>query len=481
MITDKYNKMSIQAKAALWFTFCSVLQKGISFITVPIFTRIMSSEQYGVYSLYLSWFQIMSIITSFYLYYGVYNNAMVKFEKNRNEYTSSMQTLTIVITLIVFNIYIFFRKFWNSILGLTTSIMLLMFIEVLVTPSVNFWAGRKRFEYDYKKLVIFMLAKSVLNPILGIIFVMMSPNKDIARIFSVVLVELIFDGIILIIQFINGKTFYKKEYWEYALKMAIPLLPHYLSSMILNQGDRIVISKLINNSAVAFYSLAYSLGMIVQIFTNALSNSFTPWYYEKLKKKSYNGVTNITNILLLIVGGICIFIPFCAPEIIRIFGSAEYSSAMYVIPPIAISTYFIFLYNLLAIPQFYFEKTTFMLVASVTACIVNIVLNVIFIPVFGYVAAGYTTLICYILYSIGHYIVSRKILKNNVEINKLFNRKSILLISTLVVFVGILSSVLFKYIVVRYAMLILLGVVILINKDKIIRKIKYLKSEEIKK
>ena len=47
-ITSKYRSLSVQAKAALWFTICSFLQKGISFITVPIFTRLMSTEEYAV-------------------------------------------------------------------------------------------------------------------------------------------------------------------------------------------------------------------------------------------------------------------------------------------------------------------------------------------------------------------------------------------------------------------------------------------------
>ena len=47
-ITSKYRSLSVQAKAALWFTICSFLQKGISFITVPIFTRLMSTEEYGI-------------------------------------------------------------------------------------------------------------------------------------------------------------------------------------------------------------------------------------------------------------------------------------------------------------------------------------------------------------------------------------------------------------------------------------------------
>ena len=83
-ITSKYRSLSVQAKAALWFTICSFLQKGISFITVPIFTRLMSTEEYGTYTVYLSWLQILTILTSLYLFNGVYDNAMAKYEKQRD-------------------------------------------------------------------------------------------------------------------------------------------------------------------------------------------------------------------------------------------------------------------------------------------------------------------------------------------------------------------------------------------------------------
>ena len=98
---EKYKSMSVQARAALWFVACSFLQKGISFITVPIFTRLLSTDQYGTYSLYLSWLQILTIFTSLYLYNGVLDNAMAKFKDDRDRYISSMQGLTLVIWAIV--------------------------------------------------------------------------------------------------------------------------------------------------------------------------------------------------------------------------------------------------------------------------------------------------------------------------------------------------------------------------------------------
>ena len=471
---EKYKNMSVASKAALWFVICSLIQKGISFITIPIFTRIMSVNDYGIYNLYLSWFQIFTIITSLYLYFGVFNNAMIKYESEKNEFISSMQSLIFIITLIVFVIYIIFNNAFNEILGLSMPIVLLMFFQLLFDPAKNFWMGKQRFEYKYKKLVIITLIQSVLNPIIGIFMVYCLNNDVYARIFSIIIVEVGFSIPIMIYQFYKGKTFVSKKYWGYALPLAIPLIPHYLSGIILNQGDRIIISKLVNNSAVALYSIAYSIGMIAQIFTNALVNSYTPLLYKNFKNKNYDENRKNIIFLLIITAVLSIVMTLFAPELIKIFGTSEYADAIYVVPPIAASVYFIFLYNIFAIPQFYYEKTSFLMISSIIAVVVNIILNIIFINIFGYIAAAYTTLICYILYSGGHYLISNNILRKN-NISNLYNRVFIITISIFVILINLSFSFLYKYMILRYIIVIVIFCILICKKNKIINMFKNLK------
>lgn len=452
-IVCKYSKMTVQAKAALWFVVCSVMQKGISFVVVPVFTRMMSTEQYGTYSIYLSWLQILTIVTSLYLYYGVLTNAMNKFEDDRDRYISSMQGLTITITVVLFIVFLFTQNVWVHYLDLNANLIYLMFAEMLLTPALSFWSGRQRFEYKYKQLVSITLARSILNPILGLIFVSLTEDKATARIVSVIIIEIIICGTIMIRQFLRGKCFVDVKYWKYALALAIPLLPHYLSGMILNKGDQIMIGRMIGASEVAFYSVAYNVGMCVQIFTTALTNSFTPWVYQKIKRGKYDGIATKIDFINILVATIAICLMLCSPELIMIFGSSSYSVAEYVIPPVAASVFFIYLYNVLSIPQFYYEKTKFLMFSSIFAAIVNIVLNYIFIRAFGFVAAGYTTLICYVLYSLGHYIVSKRILNDMLPNIVMYNYRAIFLLSIVVIICGVSCNFLFEFAIIRYAIL----------------------------
>lgn len=471
-VMNYYRKISIQAKATIWFAMCSIFQKGISFITVPIFTRCLTTEEYGTYSLYLSWLQILTIITSLYLYQGVFNNGMTKYEDDRDRYISSMQGLTVIITVGVYVIYAVTQEFWSKTLGLKPIFITLMFAEMLVTPALSYWSGRQRFEYRYRRLVIITILKSVANPLLGMILVYHANDRAFARVLSVVLVEVSFCCPIMVYQFVKGNSFIDKKYWKYALTLAIPLVPHYLAGMILNQGDRVMIDKMVGKSEVAYYSLAYSIGMLVQIFISSVNSSITPWLYQKLKSRDVSKVKTIINLLLFMVVGLSMVIIMISPELVLIFGSSKYVGAVYVIPPVASSVYFIFLYRLLAIPQFYFEKTRFIAISSIAAATLNIFLNYFFIRLFGYIAAGYTTLACYIIYSLGHYIVSKKVLKENLEGAELYDSSFILLMSALVILIGSIANRLFNYWYIRYTLLFGVAVFVVEKRQVFIEMLK---------
>ena len=80
LLINKYNNSSQGVKVAFWFLVCSVFQKGISVITTPIFTRLMSTSEYGEFNVFLSWQGIITAIVILTLSWGVYTQGLAKFE-----------------------------------------------------------------------------------------------------------------------------------------------------------------------------------------------------------------------------------------------------------------------------------------------------------------------------------------------------------------------------------------------------------------
>ena len=98
-LVQKYRTIKAPVKASLWFLICGFLQKGISMITTPIFTRVMTDVEYGRFSVYNSWLSIVQIIVSLNLAAGVYTRGLVKNENNQKVFTSSMLGLSSTVSL----------------------------------------------------------------------------------------------------------------------------------------------------------------------------------------------------------------------------------------------------------------------------------------------------------------------------------------------------------------------------------------------
>ena len=103
-IKKRYNEIPLTVKVSTSYAVCSILQKCLSFITLPLFTRLLTTEQYGQYTIYSSWSGILMIFLTLNLAYGSFQTAMVKFEEKR-VYNGYSRNLFDIIMLIFSNIF----------------------------------------------------------------------------------------------------------------------------------------------------------------------------------------------------------------------------------------------------------------------------------------------------------------------------------------------------------------------------------------
>lgn len=472
-VLKKYKSLSAQAKASIWYLFCGLLQKGISLLTTPIFTRIMTQSEYGQFNVYLSWFSILSICISLNLSYSVYLQGLVKYEEDRDIFTSSLIGLTTLMTGIFLAIYLLFRTRISSLIQLSTSIMICMIVSTWTEAIFSFWSGRLRNDYQYKPMIALSVSVAVAKPVLGVVLILAFPGYGLeARVISMTLIEVVAYTGLFIRQVARGKKLFHQFYWRYALLYNLPLIPHYLSQTVLSSSDRIMIADMVGEESAAIYSLAYSLGMIMVIVNTSLSNSFTPWVYQKIKRNDYTGIGYYSYILMLLVALANLVLVLFAPEIIKVFAPASYQEAMWLIPPIAIGNYFMFMYNIFANFAFYFEKTKSIMLGSCTGAILNLVLNFFFIRRFGYQAAAYTTFFCYLLYALGHYVFMKRVCSQCIGKRcKVFDARIIVVMSTAFVVVALVVMQLYRgAYLLRYGLVLVL-VVFAFTKRRVLKTI----------
>ncbi len=481
-IKTKYSSMPVQVRASLWFLISTFMQKAVSVISTPIFTRLLTTQQYGEYNVFQSWMGIITVIVTLNLFLGVFLQGLVKFEHEAKIYASSMQGLTLALCSFWTIVYFIFHDFFNQLFELNTVQMSFMLIMIWTSAVFQFWSAEQRVNNKYRLLVGLTILVMIAQPAIGVVLVQLSDAayKATARIMGMVIVNIAAYTWCFFVQMKRGKKFFSKKYWLYALKFNLPLVPHYLSQTLLYGSDRIMISRYVSESAAGIYSLAYSVAVIMTMFNTAITQTMGPWMYRKIKERKPQDIAPIVYSAMLIIAAANLTLIMLAPEAISIFAPPEYSDAKWVIPPVALSVFFMFMYDMFASFQFYFEKSWFIMAASVFGAALNIGLNYLFLSPrwfnFGYVAAGYTTLICYILYALCHYLCMRWVCKKHMDGAKVYDAKVLLGVSLCLVASGLMLSMTYEVPILRYSLVGIILLLLIIFHKKVINYAKKLMS-----
>lgn len=466
----KYKELSRSKKAAIWYVICNILQKGIAFLVIPIYVRLLTTSEYGQYTIFQSWCNILIIFATLNLHCGVYTKAMVDYSEDRDRYTSCMQGLSTVITLVLFIIYIFSQELWVKYMELDTTTFGLLFIYFIAFPSFSFWAVRQRVENKYVMMVVITLLQSVVTPILSLYLLTQTNLRANAVIWGFLISQSLFGLFFYIYQFIKGKCFYDGKYWKHGLSYNIPLIPHYLSLVVLGQIDRVLIGYYCGKDKSGIYGLAFQVSMLMNVIIGGINGSLVPWIYEKFKIKDFYSVKKESNRLVFLIGLFTAMAMLVTPELIKIIGTPEYYDAIWIIPAVSLSVFFTFVYGLFACVEFYYGATKYVMFATTTGALLSITMNVLLLPRLGYLSAGYTSLTCYTVFLVMHYLFMKKVAKDNIDNTKVFDNIYIGRMCLIMFLIMLVSLVLYKYLVIRYFVIALIALWLFIKRKELLLK-----------
>lgn len=469
LIEKELNEGNRIAKASIWYLISNFILKAVGFLTTPFFSRILTVEEYGYYSNFATWVALITIIASLSMY-STLLRARFDYKDDLKRYIFSILVLGSLFTVAVFGIIFTNSNFFSHLFVLDKKYLFIMFLYIVTTPAYEMFLNEQRYEYRYKTVVVLSVMIVLLN--IGLSFGLIAIMEDnlLARVIGSYFPTFVISVVLYIRYFILSKSV-KVSYWKYALPIAIPYIFHLLSSTILSTSDRTMITKICGASDTALYSMAYNLAMIVNVMWSSLNSAFAPWMTEKLHIKDYDSIKRMSYPYIILFTLILIGIMLVAPEAILILGGEKYHNAIYVIPPVMYGYYYMLIYSLYVNIEQFEKKTLGMAAATAFAAVVNIILNLIFIPKFGFIAAAYTTLTGYILLTLVHFRLVKRM-----KLERLFNTKFILLsaiITGLITFVILLlysMASIRRIIIAIYVLLIM--ILSIRNKNSITRFIK---------
>ena len=469
------NNSTKAVKSGFWYVLSNVLIRAVGIITAPIYTRLLTPAETGYANSFNSYVSIITVVTCLCLIYSV-GRAKLDFKDEFDEYMSSIQTLSSGFGLIVMILVMFFCPA-DGFLKFPRLVIFIMFAYLAVYPSIDYMQYRYRFEYKYKENIAISIIITVATLGLTLALLFINPAD---RGFMKILGTVIPSAAVALWCYINllrrGKTLYKKEYWIYALKIGIPMIPHGLALILLSRIDVTMIQNICGDSDTGLYTSGYTIGTLLMFITNAVSQAWLPWFNEQMYEENREAIREKNKLLMFYGCVMTLFFVAAAPEAVKILFHRNYWDSMWVVPPVALGTLCQYFYTNYVNLELYTKKTALIAGNSVIAAIINIGLNAYYIPRYGYIAAAYTTLAGYFALMILHYICTRFMLREKVYADGLYFVMVILTSAA-----GIALSVLYPNWILRYAMLAVVAAILaIIKKNDIIMAICFVRRKFFK-
>lgn len=418
---------------AIYNILSQIILNGTNFILIMLFTRYLTTDNYGIVSIYQAYVLFFAILVGLNVQ-GSIGPAFVHIDKTqRNNYLASVFLLALLSFFIFIAIIFVFLKPLSNFAQLTPALLILMVAHSFGVFCFNFASIKYVYlrKSQYSCLLAILLAVSmIVFSWLGIIGSKSFLPQYTARILGLSIPYIICAIYVTTTIFIKGNPFMNiKGFWNFCLPICLPLIFHGISQVILSQTDKIMLQKILaDNSAVGLYSFIVTFVHILNSIYIALNNTWVPLYYEYTKERQISLILRrakrYNNLFTILVVGFMLV----SPEVVMIFADPAYWNGIYIIPLVVLSIYFMFLYSFAVNFEIYHKKTKLIAVGTTAAAVANIILNTMFIPYFGIFGAAMATLISYFLLFIFHEISARTIKNEKYPFKQSFFIKNILIV-----------------------------------------------------
>ncbi len=395
--------------------------KLLSFFITPIYTILLLPEEYGIWSL-----SVMVLAGFTYIFNPALHGAVTRFwfdhdntEAERRRFQGTIFSFLfvwstlLVILLNVFGVSLFNLLFvdlpfhpWGDF------IVWIAYISVLSVIPQATWVAAER----PKNVVGINLLSTAVN-LLGALALVVFAHMGVIGLFWAKLASVVIIGFPYIAYLRrNISLAWDNTMLRHALAFSLPLVPHLVAHWLLAMSDRMILEHYVGIAGVGIYSSAYVFIQGVNMVAVSMNRAWTPLFtrnYGEESQRPFIG-QSITHFLTTITGT-TIILTALSPTLIRIFYAENYAAAATVAPILALGGLFQGTYYIYVAGLFYFKRTKIIPIITITAGLVNISLNFLWIPIMGLKGAAWATLVGYAVLALGVQLGCRSVTNLPIE------------------------------------------------------------------
>ena len=440
-----------------------ICTKFISFFMLPLYTSLLSNEEYGKIDLITTFISLAVIILTFQLEQGLFR-FLVDYRGNKEKQKEYISTSII---------FIFFI---NLLIGFILILILFIikyeftFYLISIIVSNVFLSLILQIPRGIGKNIIYTIASFIsgsLNVILNVVFILLL-NMKVEGMLLATLISNIMSCVFIIFKiklwrFIRFKNINKSSFIV-LMRYSCPLIPNTLCWWVVNASDRLIIANFIGVAANGIYSVANKFPSLFSLVTNIFQTSWTESTAENIySKDEYIQKTLIKTIKFYssVNLGIIVILPF----IFNFLIDSSFNESYYYIPILMTGACCHGIANLYGSIYTALKFTNKMAKTTIMAALINIVVNILLIKYIGLYAASISTLIAYAIIA----IIRHNDVKKNLDIKS----KKICILTELIIYIIVFISYYSKLVLLQLFVLLFVAIYAVITNRKIIQNIFY--------
>ena len=382
------------------YTIISTIGKAIPFFLLPIITRYLSPEEYGIVKMFTTGLGILVPFVGLNVNTALARNYFDVEDDNLPSYIVALLFVLSVGTFVTFLFVFFFR----GPLGELLQIPKLFVILAVAVASANmvrtllltlYQVEKKPINYGYVSVT-----NTVLNMGISLLFIIGIGLTWKGRIFGIVIASFVTALASLFVFWHRGLLDLpeaKEKIINEAksiMQFGVPLIPNALGGWALNMADRLILTSLVGLEATGLYSVGYAFGSIIKLLQTAFSRAWLPYFFPRVKNESRKAdvrIVQITYLYTLGIIGLALAVGYLGPTLLKIFTAAEYNEAGIYVLWVALGYAVNGIYKMLVGYLLFLKRTTFISIITGVEVGVNVGLNFLLIPMFGPIGAAYAT------------------------------------------------------------------------------------------
>ena len=388
------------------YTFVGFFGAGINFLLMPLLSHYLTPTDYGLLALINTYVTIIIPLVSFVAYsYITVEYFHIDDKKKLASVFSSVAIIPIPPTIVLLIVGYFFYDYLAVILELPVDAKwwaLSMFPIAAMTVYTDTISAYQIIIKDSKYYAIYNILRVMVEVGFTLLFVVYLKMGWKGRLFSWIVTSILFTGVSFL-YFYREKLLTLDIQWKYikaSIIFGAPLIFHTLGKFVVNQSDRLFISKMVSLKEAGIYSVGYTIGTVMLIGATAVANIATPFIMERLKGTDALQQREIRRFTYLCMGGlffILVFMNMVSPFFFKYFMDFRYLQGSTYVFWVSLGYFFWGIYMLFSSYIYYYKKTKFLVWLAIFNIITNLALNYYFIQKYGGIGAAYATALSFFI------------------------------------------------------------------------------------